>query len=136
MPQLLSLCSRAQNRNFRAHVPQLLKPVRPEPVLHSKGSRCREKSMHRTASSPGSSQPDKPVQQQSTVKNSEVAQSCLTATPWAAADQAPLSMGFSRQEYWSGVPFPSPGDLPNPGIEPRSPTLQADSLPSEPRNRP
>ena len=54
------------------------------------------------------------------------------ATPWTLAHQAPLSMGFSRQEYWSGLPFPSPGDLPIPGIYPRSPTLQADSLPSEP----
>ena len=45
-------------------------------------------------------------------------------------------MGFSRQEYWSGVPFPSPEDLPNPGIEPRSPTLQADALPSEPPGKP
>ena len=44
-------------------------------------------------------------------------------TPWTVAYQAPLSMGFSRQEYWSGLPFPSPGDLPNPGIEPGSPTL-------------
>ena len=50
--------------------------------------------------------------------------------------QAPLSMGFSRQEYWSGLPFPSPGDLPNPGIEPRSPALQADSLQSEPPGKP
>ena len=56
----------------------------------------------------------------------------LFATPWTAAHQAPLSMGFSRQEYWSGLPFPSPGDIPDPGIEPRSPTLQADALPSEP----
>ena len=56
----------------------------------------------------------------------------LFATPWTVAQQAPPSMGFSRQEYWSGLPFPSPGDLPDPGIEPRSPTLQADSLPSEP----
>ena len=48
------------------------------------------------------------------------------------AYQAPPSMGFSRQEYWSGLPFPSPEDLPNPGIEPRSPTLQADALPSAP----
>ena len=46
--------------------------------------------------------------------------------------QAPLSMGLSIQEYWSGLPFHSPGDLPNPGIKPRSPALQADSLPSEP----
>ena len=47
----------------------------------------------------------------------------LFATPWTVAYQAPLSMGFSRQEYWSGLPFPSPGDHPDPGIEPRSPTL-------------
>ena len=47
--------------------------------------------------------------------------------------QAPWSMGFSRQEYWSGLPFPSPGDLPNPGIEPGSPALQTDALPSEPQ---
>ena len=53
-------------------------------------------------------------------------------TPWTIAHQAPLSMGFLRQKYWSGLPFPSPEDLPNPGIEPRSPILQADSLPSEP----
>ena len=53
-------------------------------------------------------------------------------TPWTVACQVPPSMGFSRQEYWSGLPFPSPGDLPDPGIEPRSPALQADALPSEP----
>ena len=53
-------------------------------------------------------------------------------TPWTAAYQAPPSMGFSRQEYWSGLPFPSPGDLPDPGTKPRSPTLQADALTSEP----
>ena len=58
-----------------------------------------------------------------------VAKSCLTlATPWTVACQAPLSMGFSRQKYWSELPFPSPEDLPNPGIEPGSPALQADSL--------
>ena len=55
----------------------------------------------------------------------------LLATPWTAAYQAPLSMGFSRQGYWSGLPFSSPGDLPNPGIELWSPELQADALPSE-----
>ena len=54
------------------------------------------------------------------------------ATPWTVAYQAPPSMGFSRQEYWSGLPFPSLGDLPDPGIEPRSSALQADALPSEP----
>ena len=51
----------------------------------------------------------------------------LFATPWTVAHQAPLSMGFSRQEYWSGLPFPSPGDLPDPGIEPRSPASQEDA---------
>ena len=56
----------------------------------------------------------------------------LFATSWTVAYQAPLSMGFSRQEYWSGLPFPSLGDLPNPGIKPVSPALQADTLPSEP----
>ena len=56
--------------------------------------------------------------------------------PWTVAYQAPPSMGFSRQEYWSGVPFPSPGDLADPGIEPRSPALQADALPSEPPGKP
>ena len=61
-----------------------------------------------------------------------VAELCLTlGTPWTVACQAPLSMGFSRQEYWSVLPFPSPGDLPNPGIEPGSPALQADSLPTQ-----
>jgi len=52
-------------------------------------------------------------------------------TPWTAAHKALLSMEFSRQEYWNGFPFPSPGDLPHPGIEPGSPTVQADSLPTE-----
>ena len=54
------------------------------------------------------------------------------ATPWTVAYQAPPSLGFSRQEYLNGLPFPSPGDLPNPGFEPRCPVLQADALPSEP----
>ena len=62
-----------------------------------------------------------------------VAQLCPTlCDPRTVAHQAPLSMEFSRQEYWSGLPFPSPGHLPNPEIESRSPTLQADSLLSEP----
>ena len=52
-----------------------------------------------------------------------------SATPWTIAHQGPLSMGFSRQEYWSRLPLPSPRDLPDPGIEPGSPALQADSLP-------
>ena len=61
-----------------------------------------------------------------------VTKSCPTLmTPWTVAHQTPLSTGFSRQEYWIGLPFPSPGDLPDPGTKPRSPTLQADSLPTE-----
>ena len=62
-------------------------------------------------------------------------QSCLTATPWTAAHQALLSMGFSRQEYWSGLPFPSPGDLPNPGIKhlsPVFPSLRGEFFTTEP----
>ena len=60
----------------------------------------------------------------------------LFGTPWTVAHQTTLSMGVLRQEYWSGLPFPSPGNLPDPGIEPRSLTLQADSLPSEPPAKP
>ena len=60
-----------------------------------------------------------------------VARSCPTCRNPMDFAQAPLSTGFSRQEYWSGLPFPSPGDLPHPGIEPGSPALQADALPSE-----
>ena len=60
----------------------------------------------------------------------------LFAIPWTIPHHDPLSMGFSRQEYRSGLPFPSPGDLPNPGIEPGSPALQTDSLPSGPPRKP
>ena len=66
-----------------------------------------------------------------------VAKSCLTlATPQTVACQAPLSIGFSRQEYGSGLPFPSPGDLPDPGIKPGSPALQADTLLTELSGKP
>ena len=61
-----------------------------------------------------------------------VAQSCQTlVTPWTVACRAPLSVGISRQEYWSGLPFPSPGDLRSPGIAPSFPAMQADFLPTE-----
>ena len=60
----------------------------------------------------------------------------LLVTPWTVAYQAPPSMGFSRQEYWSGLSFSSPGDLPDPEIDPGSPALQADYLPSEPPGKP
>ena len=66
------------------------------------------------------------------VKVKSLSRVWLFVTLWTVAYQAPLSMGFSRQEYWSGLPFPSPGDLPNPGIEPRFPALEADALTSEP----
>ena len=69
-----------------------------------------------------------PVLSHSVVSNS--------ATPWTVALQAPLSMGFSKQEYWSGLPCLPPGHLPNPGIEPRSPSLWADSLPFDPPGKP
>ena len=69
-------------------------------------------------------------QQQQKVKSLSCVQ--LFATPWTVVCQASPSMGFSSQEYWSELPFPSPGNFPDPGIEPRSPTLQADSLLSEP----
>ena len=73
----------------------------------------------------------------STESESEDAQSCeLFVKPWPIAYRAPLSMEFSKQEYWSGLPFHSPGDLPGPGIEPWSLTLQADALPSEPPGKP
>ena len=60
----------------------------------------------------------------------------LFSAPWTVAYQALLSMGFSRQGYWSGLPFPSPEDLPDPGIKPWSPILQAGTLPSEPSGKP
>ena len=67
------------------------------------------------------------------LSGSLVAESCpALTTPWTVARQAPLSMAFPKQESWSGLPFPSPGDLPDPGIEPGSPASQADSLPTEP----
>ena len=70
------------------------------------------------------------------VKVKSIGRVQLFATPRTVAYQAPPSIGLSRQEYWSGLPFPSPGDLPEPGIEPGSPTLQADALPSEPPGKP
>ena len=66
------------------------------------------------------------------VKVKSLSRVLLFVTPWTVASQAPPSMGFLRQKYWSGLPFPFPGDLPNSGIEPESPALQADTLPSEP----
>ena len=71
-------------------------------------------------------------EKQKKVKVKSLSHVRLFATPWSVARQAPPSMGFSRQEYWSGLPFPSPGDLPDPGIEPGSPALQADALLSDP----
>ena len=69
------------------------------------------------------------------VKVKSLSRVWLFTTPWTVAHQAPPSMGFSWQEYWSRLPFPSPGDLSDPGIEPRSPALQAGSLPSEPQGK-
>ena len=79
-----------------------------------------------------------PKMKSDTVKVKVKSLSCvrLFGTPWTVAYHAPQFMEFSRQEYWSGLPFPSPRDLPDPGIKPRSPTLQANSLPSEPQGKP
>ena len=65
-----------------------------------------------------------------------VSKLCLFVTPWTIACQAPLSMGFLRQEQWSGFPFPSPGDLPNPGIKPMSPALAGRFFTTEPSGKP
>ena len=70
------------------------------------------------------------------VKVKSLSRAQLLVTPWTAAYQASPSMGFSRQEYWSGVPFPSPWNLPDPGIKPGSLALQPDALPSEPPGKP
>ena len=70
------------------------------------------------------------------VKMKSLSRVRLFEIPWTVVYQASLSMGFSRQEYWSGLPFPSPEDLPVPGIKPRPPALQADALPSEPPGKP
>ena len=70
------------------------------------------------------------------VKVKSLSRLCLFVTPWIVAYQASPSMGFFRQEYWSGLPFPSPGNLPDPRIEPGSPALQADTLLSEPPGKP
>ena len=67
---------------------------------------------------------------------SDIAQLCRTLIPLTVVHQAPLSMAFSKQEYWSGLPFPSPGDLPDLGIKPRFPALWADALPSEQPGKP
>ena len=75
---------------------------------------------------------DKEKESYSSFGGGLVTKSCPTlGTPLTVTRQAPLSMGFSRQEYWSGLPFPSPGHLPDPGIEPGSPALRADPLPTE-----
>ena len=109
------------------------KPRLPAPLLctksqFSRARRCSSPSQKLWVISPFSSAHISCVKSLSRVR--------LFATLWTVAPQAPLSMGFSRQEYWSRVPFPSPGHLPNPGVEPRSPALQADTLSSEPPGKP
>ena len=78
------------------------------------------------------------LDQEDPIEEGMVTNSCTLSwrTPWTVAYQASPSMGFSRQEYWSGLPFPSPGDPPDPGIEPGSPILEADTLTSEPPGKP
>ena len=78
----------------------------------------------------------KAVREKATVKVKSLSRARLFATPGTIAYQAPQPMEFSRQEYWNELPFPSPGDLPDPGIKPQSPVLQADTLASEPLGKP
>ena len=85
-----------------------------------------------TISASASKQPNQRLK----VKVKSLSRVRLFVTPWTVVYQAPPSIGFSRQEYWSGLPFPSPGDLPDPGIKPRSPALHADILTSEPPGKP
>ena len=80
--------------------------------------------------------PQRPARWSVKVKVKLLSRGQIFATPWTVAYEAPPSMGFSRQEYWSGVPLPSPGDLPNPGIESESPALEADTSTSEPPGKP
>ena len=104
----------------------------PNPRIESKSPSLQVDSLPSEA--PRKSVTRLPVLKSCKHKSSQATHSVVSdsATPWTVAQQAPPSMGFSRQEYWSGLPFPSPGDLPDPGIEPRSPALQADALTSEP----
>ena len=76
------------------------------------------------------------LEQSTNIKRQSLSRVRLFVTPWTVAHQVFLSMEFSRQECWGGLLFPSPGNLPSPGIEPRSPALQADSLPPEPPGKP
>ena len=120
-------CSKRQNQKLKSHV-RLLN-------LHTitSGPLCWSVEVPRRAQTPGVGKWSLP---------SDVCvwqlHSCgrLFATPRTVTCQAPLSMGVSRREYWSGLPFPSPGNLPTPGIQPGSPSLQADSLSSEPPGKP
>ena len=99
----------------------------PNPWIESRSSELQENSLL-------SEPPGKPFTGSKSCQSHSCVQ--LVATPQTVAHQAPLSMEFSRQEYGCGLPFPSPEDLPNPGIKPGSPALQADSLPSEPLGKP
>ena len=101
-------------------------------VFSSKGDNSRSKTVEVAASSWSALRQTR----LHTVKVKSLSRVRLVATLWTVALQAPPSTGFSRQEYWSGLPFSSIGDLPNPGIEPRSPSLQVDSLPTEPQGKP
>ena len=120
-------CKEIEENNRMGKTRDLFKKIRDtEGIFHAKMGTIKDRN--------GMKQKQNMLRSES---ESEVAQSCPTlCDPWTVAHQAPLSVGLSRQEYWSGLPFPSPGDLPNPGIEPRSPTLQADALTSATPGKP
>ena len=137
-PQLLNLCCNYWSLHAL------------EPVLHNKRGHCSEKPVHHTKEQPlltaaretswaatKTQHGQKYIHKKFRKWTVLVTQSCQTLwPPWTVARQAPPSMGFSRQKYWSRLPFPSSRNHPDPGIEPRSPALQADCLPSEPPGKP
>ena len=113
-------------------VSQSRTPVHPQGQTSGKRTDAKRR-VRTTWNSPGSSASnDKDLRRGSKMKVKSLSRVRLFVTPWTVAQQAPPPMGFSRQEYWRGLPFPSPGDLPDPRIKPRSHALQADALTSEP----
>ena len=113
------------NPGIKAHFKD---PEERRGLEYNQSPQCLSRAMSHGGQGPSSSKKRKKMKSFSHVR--------LFASPWTVACQAPPSIGFSRQEYWSGLSFPSPGDLPDPGIEPGSPALHANFLPSEPPGSP
>ena len=144
---MLNFFCLAINMNFISHplqtfgwgaervLPKILSPIpHPSAPLQENGHIRTEAPWGRSLNTTPRAAPLNPTSKEwkVKVKVKSLSHVWLFGIPWTVVYQASLSMGFSKQEYWSGLPFPSPGDLPDPGIEPRFPALQADTLPSEP----